>query len=427
MTGFSRFKVNRSLLGARVFGGPLRVLLISAEDPIAEVALRVRAGMKHHQLTDSDVPGLHVIGADRWGISLLCPGAGGPMLNKAGWDQLTAELDRLEPDVLILDPLISVMGGTSQNDNAAAALFMGHLVGLAATRRIGVMVAHHAAKGRDPVSAESAIGAATFVTLSRVALGIEPLPSDDAGTLGLPPWEARDVFRVVGTKHNLSPPADTDRWFRLVSVEMKNAQPPTYPKGDKVGVVEVFRPGAGGPRFSLVMIRDALRAIDSATTPLSPSKRATARYAVPVIAQAIAPHRGGRASDVEAAAVLDHLIRTGLIKVDKVKLSRTGGRSDERDGLVLTSAGKQTLEAEERATLANHPRKPRNIPQCLYGMMRAGPLWCPRNAQGGMGEMRGEPSRERAAPRAHQTPQPATSRIRSLTPHWPLRLLTWIR
>jgi hypothetical protein len=346
---------NRPLLGAHIFGGPLRVLLISAEDPTNEVALRLRAAMKHYGLSDSDVPGLHVIGADRWGISLLSPGSSGPMLNKAGWDELNAELDRLEPDVLILDPLISVMGGASQNDNAAAAMFMGQLVGLAAKRRIGVMVAHHVAKGRDPISAESAMGAASFVNLSRIALAIEPLAAKDAGSVGLLPWEARDVFRTVGTKHNLSPPAESDRWFRLVSIEMGNAEPPIYPNGDKVGVVEVFKPGTCGPSFSPAMIRDALRAIDRATTPLSPSKRATARYAVPVITQAIVPHRGGRASDVEAAAVLDHLIRTGLIKVDKVKVSRTGGRSDERDGLVLTSAGKQTLEAEERVTASQPP------------------------------------------------------------------------
>jgi len=94
---------NRPLLGAHVFGGPLRVLLISAEDPLAEVALRIRAAKQHYGLTDADVPGLHIIGADHWGLSLLAAGGSGPILNKAGWDALTAELDRVQPDVLILD------------------------------------------------------------------------------------------------------------------------------------------------------------------------------------------------------------------------------------------------------------------------------------------------------------------------------------
>ena len=87
-------------------------------------------------------------------------------------------------------------------------------------------------------------------------------------------------------------------------------------------MVEVFQPGASGPIFSPDIIRDALRAIDSSITPLSPSKRATGRYAVPAIAQAIAPYRGGRYSDIEAGAVLDHLIRSALLKVDKVKVQR---------------------------------------------------------------------------------------------------------
>jgi hypothetical protein len=340
---------NQPLLGAKIFGGPLRVLLISAEDPLSELALRIRAAMQHHGLTDADVPGLYVIGADHWRVSLLRPATHGPILDKAGWDELNAELDHLKPDILIIDPLISVMGGASQNDNAAAALFMGQLVGLAAKRCIGVMVAHHSAKGRDPISAESAMGAASFVNLSRIALGIEPLAEKDAGSIGLPPWEARHVFRLVSTKHNLSPPAECDRWFRHRSVKMNNAAPPVYPDGDKVAVVEVFQPSASTAAFSADIIKDTLSAIDNAVVPLSASKRAVGRYAIPVITQAIACHRGGRASDTEAQSVLDYLIRTGLVAVQQVKLARAGSRSDLRTGLVVTSAGKQQLNPEQSA------------------------------------------------------------------------------
>ncbi|MGK2922455.1 MAG: hypothetical protein ACSLE4_06655 [Methyloceanibacter sp.] len=158
------------------------------------------------------------------------------------------------------------MGGASQNDNAAAALFMGQLVSVAANRRIAVMVAHHASKGRDPISAESAMGAASFVNLSRIALGVEPLAEKDAGSVGLPPWDARQVFRVIGNKQNLSFPSENDRWFRLISVEMRNAEPPIYPNGDKVGVAEVFQPGVSRQAFPPDMVRDALMTIDGAPT-----------------------------------------------------------------------------------------------------------------------------------------------------------------
>jgi hypothetical protein len=381
---------NQQLLGAKIFGGPLRVLLISAEDPLSELTLRIRAAMQHYNLTDADVPGLYVIGADDWGIPLLRPGTNGPTLNTAGWDELNAELNHIEPDTLIIDPLISVMGGASQNDNAAAALFMGQLVGLAAKRRIGVIVAHHSAKGRDPISAESAMGAASFVNLSRIALGIEPLAEKDAGSLGLPPWEARHVFRLVSTKHNLSPPAESDRWFRLRNVDMNNAAPPIYPDGDKVAVVEVFQPSASTAAFSTQIIRDTLSAIESASVPLSPSKRATGRYAIPVITRAIAHHRGGRASDTEAEAVLDYLIRTGWVAVQQVKLTRPGSRSDSRNGLVLTSAGKQQLDTGQDAQLdSKHPAIPASPATSIRDDAGGDPLGPPQH-KGGMGGNAGE-------------------------------------
>jgi hypothetical protein len=216
----------RSLLGAHVYGGPKRVLYLSSEDSTNEIALRLRAAMQHHFLSDTDVSGLNVIGAESWGLALLSASRSAPVVDPRGWDALNAELDNLEPDVLFLDPLINLMGGVDSNDNSAAAVLMGNLVALAAKRDIAVMIAHHAAKGRDPKSAESAMGAASFVNLSRIALGIEPLDDKDAGKLGLPPWDAKFIFRVLGTKQNFSPPNAIDRWFRTLSVEIQNQQPP---------------------------------------------------------------------------------------------------------------------------------------------------------------------------------------------------------
>jgi RecA-family ATPase len=123
----------RALLGAHVFGGPLRVLLVNAEDATTEMTLRLRAATQHHGLTDADVPGLHVAGADRLGINLMRVTGGVPACDPAGWATLNGEIDRAEPDVVIIDPLMSLMGGTSPNDNAAAAVLM---VALAAQRRL---------------------------------------------------------------------------------------------------------------------------------------------------------------------------------------------------------------------------------------------------------------------------------------------------
>jgi hypothetical protein len=352
----------RDLLDAHVFGGPQTVLYWSVEDSLAEVTLRVRAGMKHHGLTDADLPGLYVIGADQWGLSLLQPSGKATLLDTRGWAALIAELDRTTPDVLVIDPLINIMGGVSANDNAAAALLMGKLVELAAQRRISIALAHHSSKGRDPASAESAMGAVTFINLARIAVAIEPLAEKDAGAIGLPPWEAKSIFRAVGTKQNLSPPTSNDKYFRIRSIDMQNAEPPIYTEGDNVAVVEVFRPGASGPAFPQQLVRDALLAIDAASPPLSPSKRSTDRYAAPAIAQAIASHRGGQASELEGKAVLDHLLGGGLVAAQDVKFPRAGGRSDTRKGLVLTPAGNAAMQIGQFApTSTKQPPRP---PQC---------------------------------------------------------------
>jgi hypothetical protein len=330
---------------------------MSAEDSRNEIALRVRAAQQHHGLTDADVPGLYVIGADQWGLPLLGTAGGAPRIDQLGFNALISELDRIKPDVLIIDPLINVMGGVNVNENSGAGLLIGQFAALAARRRIAIMIAHHASKGRDPKSVESAMGAATLTNLCRIVLAIEPLDPKDAARVGLPSWEAPSVLRVYGTKQNYRPPDESDRLFRLRNAEIKNQQPPVYVTGDNVAVIEEFHPGSSGPAFPPQLIRDALLALDTADPPLSSSKQASTRYAAPVIAQAIAPHRGGRADDTEAKNVLDHLLRSDLVRVEEVKLSRAAGRSDNRKGLVLTSAGKAAMQ-QENQTAATSPQSP---------------------------------------------------------------------
>ena len=356
----------RPLLSSHVFGGPLRVLCLSTEDGLPEMALRLRAAMTHFGLTDADLAGLYVIGADRWGLPLLKGDGYRAVLDPHGFEALTAELHHINPDVLIIDPLINVMGGANANDNATAALLMRELVGLATRRRMAVALAHHASKGRDITSADSAMGAASFINLARIALSIEPLEEKNAGTIGLPPWEAKSVFRVIPTKQNFSPPDANDRWFRLISVPMPNAEPPVYMTGDQVAVVEPFQPGMSGPAFPNALVRDALRSIDAASPPLTTSKRSSARYAAPVVADAIKMHRSGQASEVEGKAVLDHLMSAGLVAVADVKVPRGSKGSDIRKGLVLTVAGKAALQQPGQVAVTL-PQPPQSSATTLQG------------------------------------------------------------
>jgi len=196
----------RSLLGAHVYGGPKRVLYVSAEDSTNELALRLRAAMRHHSLSDSDVSGLSVVGAENWGLPLLGAFRGTVAVDQRGWGALNAELDILQPDVLILDPLINLMGGVDSNDNSAAALLMAQFVALAARRGVAVMIAHHAAKGRDPTSAESAMGASSFVNLSRIVLVLNCWRRRMRADLGCPHGKPNPYFGSTVQSRTLARP-----------------------------------------------------------------------------------------------------------------------------------------------------------------------------------------------------------------------------
>lgn len=327
----------RAILGTHVFGGPLRVLYINAEDSTDELALRLRAAMQHHGLKDSDLASLHVAGADCLSLSLLVANRGQPSLNAGGWNDLIVEIDRVEPDMVLIDPLVALIGGVSLNDNSAAALMIGKFVRIAAERKIAILIAHHAAKNREVTSAEAAMGAASLVNLARICLSLEPLAEGDAGRLGVAPWDARSIFRIIGTKQNLSRPNATDDWVRLTSVDMPNAEPPIYARGDSVAVAEQFIPNPMNAVFPATVIVSALQAIGAANPPLSPFGRAAGTSASPVIAAAIAPHLGGKASNAEAKAVLDYLIRMGKVTVQPIQVSRPGHGPYVRNGLVVSA------------------------------------------------------------------------------------------
>ena len=78
-----------------------------------------------------------------------------------------------------------------------------------------------------------------------------------------------------------------------------------------------------------------------------------------MIAQAIAHHRGGRKSEVEGKAILDHITSAGLVRVQAVKLSRTGGRADNRNCLGLTPAGKAIIQPADQGP-GSSPQSPQS-------------------------------------------------------------------
>jgi hypothetical protein len=331
----------RPLLGTPVHAaaGGMRVLYVNAEDGTEEISRRVLGAIIHHGLNKQDVATLQVAGVDRLRFTLLTGERGDTKLNASGRDALRDAVIGAGADVLILDPLAN-LSAVSLNDNHAATMLMAELTRLAVELDIGIVIAHHTAKGRDVTSQEAASGAAAIVNSARISLAIEGASERDAGSLGVMPDQARRFLHVLSAKANLTPPVAGRRWLELVSVQLPNAEPPLYPVGDSVQVVVPYTPKPGASPAGAQAMAAALAAIRTAQPLLSSDRRAGDRYAAPILAAAIAPHLpGGRASEADGKAVLDTLLRQGAVRVQQMKVPRRNGRgTDDRLCLVAVEA-----------------------------------------------------------------------------------------
>jgi hypothetical protein len=316
--------------------GGLRVLYVNNEDGRNEIALRARAAIMRHGLSDSECRNLFVAGADDVTLTLLRTERGEAKADEAGWTRLEAMIAARAPDVLILDPLAN-LSAASLNDNHAATMLMGRLTRLAVQHHMGIVVAHHTAKGRDLSSQEAASGAAAIVNSARISLALEPLAASEATKLGVMPSEADRVFSIGHVKANLAPAAER-RWFRMESITIANATPPIYPHGDNVQVVVPFTPNPAADVFPLPILQAAVEAVAAAQPPLSPKATVGGRSPVPPIARAIAPFLPGMRAgvgDTTAKAVLAELVRRGWIAEEDVRIPKAGGGTNPRKGYVV--------------------------------------------------------------------------------------------
>ena len=316
-----------------------------------------------------------------------------------GLDALIAELDHIKPDLLIIDPLINVMGGVSVNDNAAAALLMGKLVGLATSRAYVPL--------RSPTMPRKVV-----IPRPRKVRWV-PRPSSIwpgsrwllnrwrrrmRGQSGCRPGTRNPTFELSAQSRISARRTRRTGGSGLSAFPCRTRKPPIYLNGDQVAVVEPFQPGVSAPAFPQALVRDALLAVDGASPPLTPSKRSSERYAAPVIADAIKRHRAGQASEMDGKAVLDHLMSAGLVAVADVKVFRGGKGSDTRKGLVLTPAGKVAVQQAGQFKFANPtPQSPQTPATTLQDDAGGDPLGPPQR-QGGCGGNAGSNSSEGKAP-----------------------------
>ncbi|GLR89462.1 AAA family ATPase [Bradyrhizobium iriomotense] len=340
----------KELLEEKIRGGDLKVLLINAEDSGEEIKRRVWAFCMAHGITEHELGRLFVAGADNpcvQRLSLLRTNLKGHSeLDEAGFTKLREALQTFSPDVVVLDPLVALCGSGNMNDNAGMSLVMRALKGLAAEFDCAMLIVHHNRKGGEAGSAEAISGAAAIVNLARRAIMPVTLSADEALKLGVPHSERFKYLKLVDAKSNLAPRGSEPPFYQLHSVELPNAEPPTYPFGDNVqAVVRVNLPlqtSGTGPtneakiRAAILDLVKRGKAIDGQHYPYSPvasgaeNERALLPDAMEAARHAIAPMQWSPADlEVVVKAIIKQLKNDNAVQT----LEIDGGRFRRLKGL----------------------------------------------------------------------------------------------
>lgn len=252
----------RSITSERVFVR-CRVLILSFEDSIDELERRLWAAMLHYGIEPAEVAGwLFYAALSRDAGKIMVMDEKGRVVEgelKVTLEQLITEL---KLDLVGLDPFVKTHS-VSENSNDAIDAVAQVLTDLGHKYDIAVDVPHHITKGTaDPGNAQKGRGASAFVDAGRLAYTLTPMTEDEAKLFGILPEERRSYIRLDKGKVNITPPARTAAWFRLVGVALGNATE-TYPHGDNVQTVEPWVPPEIWDGFSVELRNIILDEIDA--------------------------------------------------------------------------------------------------------------------------------------------------------------------
>ena len=220
-----------------------RVWYFNVEDPIEELARRVEATAMHYGIEQSDIEDRLLIDSGRdQKLVIARENAGQIVKVSAVYDSLLGQINEYGIDCLIVDPFIHTYAGISENDNNAIGEVIDMYKALADDGNCSVEMIHHSRKlGGVEATAEDSRGASALVNAARSVRALNRVPKEAAERAGIEDHR-RYFYYGAGDKANLAPPpAESNTWRRLVSVDLGNATL-EYPDGDQIGVVTGFEP-----------------------------------------------------------------------------------------------------------------------------------------------------------------------------------------
>ena len=221
-----------------------KVWYFNVEDPIEELARRVEATAMHYGIEQADIEDRLLIDSGRdQKLVIARENAGQIVKVSAVYDSLLGQINEYGIDCLIVDPFIHTYAGISENDNNAIGEVIDMYKALADDGNCSIEMIHHSRKlGGVEATAEDSRGASALVNAARSVRALNRVPKEALERVGVDEDHRRYFYYGAGDKANLAPPpAESNTWRRLVSVDLGNATL-EYPDGDQIGVVTGFEP-----------------------------------------------------------------------------------------------------------------------------------------------------------------------------------------
>lgn len=213
--------LGRDYHGMRV-PAPLRAMVYNVEDDQDEQKRRFSAAFRQFDATPYDPRGrLQIVGPTRVGTLLTMQRDGTLLVNTPVMDEMEDTISILQPDVVFLDPFVE-LHDAEENDNTMIRAVMARFRTIAASNSCAICLLHHSRKGTaTPGDPDSLRGASAIVGAARVALTLNVMTEEEAGTFGIPKDHRRDYFRLDGAKSNYAPIHDAE-WFERIEHRLEN-------------------------------------------------------------------------------------------------------------------------------------------------------------------------------------------------------------
>ena len=322
---------------------PLKVFIANVEDQRGETLMRLSAVLDHHQIPRSTLDHrVFVLGSEQAQSLVLtevASGNGRERLRPEGFAHLSSLIEMAKCDVVILDPLISLIP-YGLNDGGIMSTVATELKQIAETLDCAIMLVAHTRKGSNAQTdgADATAGSSQIINRARVGLGLMTMSAAEATTHGVFPGEEWRYKKLINTKANLAP-MQGERWIEIVSIGAGNATP-EYPDADNVAVAIPYSVNAATTSWITPQIqRDALGAVARGFNgnPLSPKPGNHLRSYTHAVAAALKTHlpqKSGPELLAASKAVMQDLTKQGWVTSNTIPLSKGSGGTNPAAALV---------------------------------------------------------------------------------------------